>query len=281
MEWYWYVVLNICIFSLATIYQRTILRDSRDPVVYYVVNGVIGGVILFCFGFFAGFKIPDFSKISLNLIMMTVFLGAGSVLNFNALKKTEASEFTVLFSTRALWSIIAAILFLGESFNIKQGLGVGLIMFSVVLVSWKKKSFRLNEGEMLTLAAAFFFGVEFINDSYLLSRIDLFFYMPLIFLLPAVFIGLINYKKMAKIKKVLDIKDTLKLGLLALMFSVSATSTFAAYERGHNAAQIAILNQTSTLLIVFLGIIFLKERNHLFLKILGGVISLIGVFLVR
>ncbi|HLC88175.1 MAG TPA: EamA family transporter, partial [Patescibacteria group bacterium] len=113
------------------------------------------------------------------------------------------------------------------------------------------------------------------------SRIDLFFYMPLIFLLPAVFIGLINYKKMAKIKKVLDIKDTLKLGLLALMFSVSATSTFAAYERGHNAAQIAILNQTSTLLIVFLGIIFLKERNHLFLKILGGVISLIGVFLVR
>lgn len=257
------------------------MKNSRDPVVAYVVNGIIGGLILLSAGLVIGFKIPDLTEISLNLILMTVFLGFGSVLNFTALKKVEASEFTVLFSTRALWSIASAILILGESFSLKQFIGAGLIILSVVLVSWKKKSFRLNEGEMLTLAGAFFFGVEFINDAFLVGKTDLFFYMPLIFLLPSLFIGLINYKKMIKINDFLSAKDIFKLGFLALMFAISATSTFMAYKAGNNAAQIAVLNQTSTILIVFLGIVFLKERTHIYLKIASAFISIIGVFLVR
>lgn len=73
---------------------------------------------------------------------------------------------------------------------------------------------RLSEGEMLTLAGAFFFGIEFVNDAYLSVHTDLFFY-------------------------------------------------------------------TSTILIVLLGIIFLKERSHIKLKIIGAIVSLIGVVLVR
>lgn len=281
MEWYWYLVINIFVFSLATIYQRTILKHAKDPVLFYIINGVIGGLILLTFGLWNGFKIPNLSAISLNLIMMTVLLGFGNMLNFNALKKVDASEFTVLFSTRAVWSVVAAIFILGENFGPKQIIGATLIISSVFLVSWKKKSFSLNEGEMLTLAAATFFGIEFINDTYLLNKVDLLFYLPLIFLLPALFIGVINYKKVMKINKIVSLKDTLKLSLLALLFSISATATLTAYTKGHNAGQIAILNQTSTILIVFLGIIFLNERSHMKLKIVGAIISLVGIYLVR
>jgi len=202
-------------------------------------------------------------------------------LNFNALKRTEASEFTVLFSTRAIWSVVAAILVLGESFGTQKIIGAALIISSVFLVSWKKKSFSLNEGEMLTLAAAAFFGIEFINDTYLVGHVDLFFYLPLIFLFPAIFIGGLNYKKLPHIGKAIHLKDFLQLSFLGLMFAISATATLTAYTKGHNAAEIAILNQTSTIVIVLLGIIFLKERSHMKLKIIGAVISLIGVFLVR
>lgn len=212
---------------------------------------------------------------------MVLLVGFGSVFNFTALKKVEASEFTVLFSTRALWTVAAAILILGESFSLKQFFGAGLIIASVVMVSWKKKSLRLSEGEMLTLAGAFFFGVEFVNDAYLSVHTDLFFYLPLVFLLPSIFIGLINYKKILKINKFVSLNQSFSLGFLALMFAVSATATFMAYQKGHNIAQIAVLNQTSTIIIVILGIIFLRERNHLILKILGGLLSIVGVFLVR
>lgn len=281
MEWYWYVILNVCIFSLATLYQRIILKDSRDPVVVYIINGLMAGFMLLAFGLYHGFTVPDFSKISLNLILMSVLIGTGNILIFRGLKKVEASEYTVLFSSRAIWSVLAAIVFLHETFTPKQILGAMLIIASVVIVSWKKKTLRLSEGEMLTLAAAFFAGIAFINDTYLLNKVDLFFYLPLVFLLPAMFALTLNYKKFFNISKVLSWKLTFKTSLLSLMFALSATSTFAAYEKGHNAAQIAILNQTSTILIVLLGIIFLKERNHLYLKIIGGVVSLIGVFLVR
>ena len=281
MEWYVYLIINVVVFSLATIYQRSILKNSKDPVIFYVVNGLIGGSILLVHGLWVGFKIPNLQDISLNLIILTVLLGFGNMLNFNALKKVDASEFTVLFSTRAIWSVVAAIFILGESFGIKQIFGAVLIIASVFLVSWKKKSFRLNEGEMLTLAAAAFFGLEFINDTYILNKVDLLFYIPLIFLLPAAAVAAVNYKKLPHIRKIVSFKDFLKLSLLALMFAISATATLTAYQKGHNAAQIAVLNQTSTILIVFLGIIFLKERSHMKLKIIGAIVSLIGVYLVK
>lgn len=281
MEWYWYLIINVCVFSLATLYQRVILKNSPDPIVYFVFNGFCGGVMLLAYGLFVGFKIPNIYDISLNLILMSALLGFGNMLTFSGLKRVEASEFTVLFSTRALWSVVAAILLLGESFNLKQVIGAGLIITSVFLVSWKKKNFRLTEGEMLILAAASFFGLEFVNDTYLVGRVDLFFYLPLIFIFPAIFVGIMHYKRVLRIRKILNFKDSLQLVLLALLFAVSATATLSAYQRGHNAAQIAILNQTSTILIVFLGIIFLKERSHIKLKIIGAIISLIGVFLVR
>jgi drug/metabolite transporter (DMT)-like permease len=281
MEWYWYLIINICVFSLATVYQRSILKHSKDPALFYVVNGLVAGSILLAHGLWVGFKIPNIQDISLNLIAMTVLLGFGNLLNFNALKKVDASEFTVLFSTRAIWSVLAAVLVLGESFGPKQIIGAALIISSVFLVSWKKKSFRLNEGEMLTLAAAAFFGLEFINDTYLLNRVDLLFYIPLIFLFPALAVAAVNFKKLPTITRVVSFKDFLKLSFLGLLFAVSATATLTAYQVGHNAAQIAILNQTSTIVIVFLGIIFLNERSHMKLKILGAVISLIGVFLVK
>lgn len=281
MPWYFYITVNVIIFSLATLYQRVILKNSKDPVLFYIINGITAGLMLLTYGFWMGFKLPNFSDISLNLIIMTIFLGVGNMLNFNALKKVDASEFTVLFSTRAVWSVVGAILILGESFGVKQIIGASLIIASVFLVSWKKKSIRLNEGEMLTLAAAALFGLEFVNDTYLLNSVDLFFYLPLIFLFPALFIGVLNYKKVIRIQNYVSFRDFLKLVVLALLFAVSATATLTAYTLGHNAAQIAVLNQTSTILIVLLGIIFLNERNHMKLKILGALISLIGVYLVR
>lgn len=281
MPWYFYITINVIIFSLATLYQRVILKNSKDPVLFYIINGFTAGLMLLAYGLWMGFKLPDFTEISINLIIMIIFLGFGNMLNFNALKRVEASEFTVLFSTRAIWSVVGAILILDEAFGLKQIIGASLIIASVFLVSWKKKSFRLNEGEMLTLAAAAMFGLEFINDTYLLNTVDLFFYLPLIFLFPSMFIGVINYKKVIKIHKYVALKDFLKLAVLALMFAVSATATLTAYTLGHNAAQIAILNQTSTILIVFLGIIFLNERTHMKLKIAGAIISLVGVYLVR
>src|SRR4029078_6462487 len=124
------------------------------------------GLILLCYGLYVGFRIPNLQDISLNLLLMSFLLGVGNMLTFSGLKRVEASEFTVLFSTRAVWSVVAAILILGESFSLKQVLGGGLIIASVFLVSWKRKSFRLTEGEMLILAAAALFGIEFVNDTF-------------------------------------------------------------------------------------------------------------------
>ena len=71
-----------------------------------------------------------------------------------------------------------------------------------------------------------------------------------------------------------------KLGMLSILYAASAITIFSAYQVGRNAAQIAPLNQTSTILTVILAIIFLKERSQLVRKLLGGLLSFIGIVLV-
>jgi uncharacterized membrane protein len=48
-------------------------------------------------------------------------------------------------------------------------------------------------------------------------------------------------------------------------------------KSSYNTAQIASLRETSTIVTVILGILLLKERDNLPQKILGAIISFVGV----
>lgn len=48
-----------------------------------------------------------------------------------------------------------------------------------------------------------------------------------------------------------------------------------------DATKVIPVIQTTTLMTVMVGVLFLKERSHLTKKILAGIIAVIGVFLLR
>jgi uncharacterized membrane protein len=72
-----------------------------------------------------------------------------------------------------------------------------------------------------------------------------------------------------------------KLILLGCLYAISAATIFLAYQYGRNAAQIAPINETSTILIVILAAIFLKERSQLLRKLFAAAISVLGVLLIK
>ncbi len=82
-------------------------------------------------------------------------------------------------------------------------------------------------------------------------------------------------------KPLLEEKTLLRLGILGVFYAVSAITIFLAYQVGRNAAQIAPLNQTATIVTVILAIIFLNERSDLARKIIGAIVSFIGVVLIK
>lgn len=259
--------------------QRVILKnDKTDPVAFSIVFQIFTGLLILIYSLIRGFSVPDLVPLLPNLILMTILYGAGNIFIFKALKTSEASQFTIIFATRTIWSITAAVLFLGEGFTAKQLLGTVLILSSIVLVAWQDK-LRFGRGTLLSLVAAAFFGLAFANDASIVRNFDVPSYMAIAFIIPALAVWAIFPKSTIKMKPMLEKGFLKKLGILGIFYAVSALTIFFAYQIGRNAAQIAPLNQTSMILTVVLAIIFLKEKSQLGRKLLGLILSFIGILL--
>ena len=156
MTWQLLLLISILADVGGRLIQRTLLRDTKsDPITYAIAFQLLAGCIVGFFAFFNGFKIPSLQPILPNLLLMPLFYGLANIFIFKSLKLAEASVFTVLFSSRAVWIILSAMLLLQETFSLYQFLGTILILFSILLVSWQGKLIRLRKGEMYGLLAAF------------------------------------------------------------------------------------------------------------------------------
>ncbi len=280
MSWQILVAISVVTYSVSVLLQRLLLKNNKvDSVAFSIVFQLFTGVLILIYALIRGFSTPNLVPLLPNLALMILLYGAGNVFIFKALKAVEASEFTIIFATRALWTIFTAILFLGESFSSRQLLGTGLILSSVALVSWQK-SLKLNKGTLISLLAALAFGLGFANDAFIIRNFDVPSYLAIAFILPALAVWSVTPGSTSKIKSMLN-KDFLKkLSLLGVLYATSAITIFLAYQVGRNAAQIAPLNQAATIVTVVLAIIFLKEKAQLARKIIGAILSFVGVVLV-
>ena len=282
MTWQILLLISVISYSISILLQRVLMKDDQnDPIAYSIVYQLFTGILIGIYALFNGFIVQGFIPLIPNFILMIVLYGAGNIFVWQALKIIDVSEFTIIFASRAFWTIIGAIIFLGESLSLKQVIGIILIIFSIVLVFWKKQKFSLNRGFVFAFLGALLWGIAFTNDFLVVNSFDVLSYLTIAFILPALAIWMIFPKSTVKMKPLLERKTLWKMGLLGILYAVSTITIFLAYQIGQNATQIAPLNQVSTIIIVILSAIFLKERTDLLRKLLGAIISFIGVFLLK
>ena len=175
MSWQILLLISVIIFSFSTILQKIIMRNEKsDPIAYAIFFQLVTGIIFILFTFIKGFHLPNLIPLSGALFLMTFFYALGNTLTFKAVKLTDASEFTILYSTRAFWGILAAVIFLHESFGLLQLFGSVLVFSSVILVTLHKGNFQFNKGGLYALVAGICFGFGFATDAYLLRYFDVF-----------------------------------------------------------------------------------------------------------
>lgn len=282
MSWQILLLISIITYSLSVLLQRILLKkDKSDPIAYSIVFQLLTGILIGIYALFNGFSTPNLIPLIPNLLLMAILYGAGNVFIFSALKTIDASEFAIIFASRALWTVLGAIIFLKENFSPLQIMGTLLIITSVVLVSWKKQKFILSKGIVFSVFAALFFGLAFVNDALILNNFDVPSYVALAFIIPSFLIWTLYPKSTMKMKPLFGRKTLPKLLLLCFFYGISAITIYSAYQVGKNASQIATLDQTTTLVTVLLAVLFLKERSDLWRKLLGAIISIIGVILVK
>lgn len=280
-SWQFLLTVSVITFSISTILQRILMKNNKtDAVAYSFFFQIYTGIFILIYAFLTGFHMPNLLQYPLNTFIMISFYAAANIFIFKSLSLIEASEFTVLFVSRAFWTILAAVIFLGERFVLLQILGTICIMLGVVIVSYKKGAFSFNKGALYALLGALFLGLAFTNDAFFVKRFDVASYTGVSFILPSLGILLYSPKVVKNLKPLFAAAVLGKLSLLSLFYATAAITVYLAYKVGSNVAVLSALSQLSTIFTVLLAVVFLKETSSLWKKLLGSLLAFIGVVLI-
>ena len=203
---------------------------------------------------------------------------------FLAIKNLDASIFAIFQCGYSPSVILLSSLFLGESLIAQQWLGLFLILFSIILISYSSKTsthhFSLV-GASAALLTVISNAVSVVIVKPTLTNLPL---IPtvtirLFFGTLALALYLLCFKKLHKesINKITSVARLLFLP--TILGSFLGTFFWLAGFKFTFASIASVLNETSSLFIMILGVLLLKEpftRN----KIIALLIALVGVLLV-
>lgn len=281
MSWQLLTIISVLSLSISVILQRTLIhRDRTDPFAYAVVFQGIVGVLLLVVALLVGFKLPGIEAVIVPAIISVIFYGVGHIVYAKTLQKVEASAFSVLFATQAVWIMLLGIVLLGESLTTLQVLGSLFIFVGVGFLVKNLASVFKDRGTLLGLLTGLMFGIAITAWSYVGRHTDTLSWAAISFIGTSFVAFLVYPKSVQKMKPLLKPQVLATLILLAVFYGIGSLAMLFAYKEG-SFAIISPLRQTSIIVTVLLALAFLpQERNRIRRKILAAFICAIGVILI-
>lgn len=281
MSWQLLILLSVFTYSVSVLLQRVLVKDDKsDPVAFSIVFQFITAAFIGAYGLLTHqLSIPPLGPYMWYLLLMTLFYSLGNYFLFSSLKHIEASKFTIIFATRALFAVLMSTVILHESLNIIQWVGALLIFAGVVLVSGNVKRLTFSRNELYALLAALFFGLAVVNDKIVLRSFPVIPYVFIGFITPGIGIALLRIRSVRHVPIFVRGKNLLKMVILCGIYTVSALAYFFGLQLSTNTSAVSTMNLTNVIVTVLLAIIFLRERTDWVKKLIGAALSFAGLLL--
>jgi len=280
MYWIVLVFLSALVGSLSKILQKILLKDKNsDPFAFSFILSMVVAFFFITYTLFTDtLSFPNLSPLIINFIIMAIFISLSNLFAFKAYKITPVSEVSIIFASSSIWSVITALIVLGEELTINKIIGVILVILGIIVINYSKTKWQINKGHVLALFGALFAGVSFINDVFILKHFkSISSYMIIAFTFPAILTFFYRPNLINKISFILNKKNLLNLLVCGFLYSLGTFAIFEAYNQGGEASLISPISQTSIIFTVIFGYFFLKEKDKLPNKILGTLFAFIGV----
>lgn len=282
MSWLIFIVVYVFAIAVANILRKVLVEDKRsDAIASAIIFQFLGTAIVAVVALIHGFKMPPITEHPLNFIFQACLWGLSTASLFKAYQYSEASEVTIIITTEALFTIIAAALVFGEVLSPINLIGMLLIITSVVIISYAGKKLILNKGFFFALGCALFSGFGIVNDTFLLHFSDTLSLLTIGFLTPGIFILLTNPSAAKKIGPLLKPSILIKNFIFTSVFVFAAITFYFSLASGGQVAQVNAIAQASVISTVILATIFLNERDHLAKKFICAMLVTVGVILLR
>ena len=296
---YWWFILALLasiLWAVAVIVEKFVLtkyiKDAFSYQIFITIPLIVPVLVLFTFASF-----HDYLAFYLISLVIGMILGLMFVLYNKALLIEEVSRVTPLFYLTPLFVLLFSSLFLGERLSQNEYLGFGLLVFSGILVSFRRSELKyiaLSPALLLILALDLILAGKDVIAKYMFSYIDFWTFLFCFMLGELIVRPLLLFSPAIRRKFIADIKPV-PLGIYALclincsIVCIGYVLYFDAVSRTYVALVSAILSAQPFFVFLFaimLTIFYPKllneslERKGMIIKGIAAVIILIGSYLI-
>ncbi len=261
--------------NLFNFFNRFLLKEQEDTIIYAWYFEALR-CIIFCLIALFDWKIviTSYSLFLFILIGITEFIAGYVYMKMHAYSHLSIS--TILSRARVIWIPLIAYLLIRENLKISEYIGI-LILFCGLSITVSPHKLFFNKGARYASVAAFVIALNTVLTNMALpfgsnSVLNIITVLPATFLYP--FFIPQAYRRIKKFTK----KNFL-LKSFAIVINVLSIYLFLFALRMGEVSKVNAIYQGMMVFSILAGIFILKEKKDILKKILGTVITIIGVLL--
>ncbi len=279
-NWILYVILYIGLATAFTQFFKITTKTLTKPGALTVLLQLLAGTIALLLCPFFGFKFPSDISVYIMLGISIVFYAITDRVNTTVRSGIEASTFSMLKQLSTTFMIFAGLIFFKEQFILTKFIGAMLIIFSNILIFYRKGKFEFNKYLLLGIFSNITFTVALFLDVNISDNFNLPFYVAITLIVPSLLITIFERIKPSEIKRELVNGNKKAIIITSVTWATMIISQLRAYQLG-NVTIVAPLCALTVILNVIVGYLLLKERDNLIRKIIAAILIIASVILIK
>ena len=279
-NWLLYVLLYLVLATAFTQFYKIATKTLKRKGALTLLLKMMAGLTALILCPFFEFNFPTEASFYIMLGIAIIFYAISDRINTTVRSGIEASTFSMLKQLSTTFMIFAGLIFFKEEFILTKFIGAMLIIFSNVLIFYKKGKFEFNKYILLGVLSNITYTVALFLDVNISDNFNLPFYVALTLIIPALLIMIFERIKPSEIKNELVDGNKKAIFITALSWGVMIVAQLRAYQLG-NVTVIAPLCALTVILNVIVGYLFLNEKDNLLRKIISAVLIIISIILIK
>jgi len=275
-----YVLGYLVLATAFTQFFKVTTKTLKNAGALTILLQLMAGMIALILCPFFEFKFSTNINIYIMLGMSIIFYAITDRMNTTVRSGIEASTFSMLKQLSTTFMIVAGLLFFKEEFVLSKFIGAMLIIFSNILIFYKKGKFKFDKYILLGILANITFTIALFLDVNISDNFNLPFYVALTLIIPALLIMIFERIKPSQIKEEFVKGNKKAIIITAISWGVMIIAQLRAYQLG-NVTIVAPLCALTVILNVIVGYLFLNEKDNLLMKIISAILIIISIILIK
>ena len=275
-----YVILYLILATTFTQFYKIATKTLQKTGALTVLLEILAGLTALLLCPFFEFKFPTDISVYIMLGISIIFYTIKDRLSTKVMSGVEASTFNILQQLSTTFMVFAGLIFFKEEFVITKFIGAMLIIFSNILIFYKKGKFEFNKYILLGILSNLSYTIALFLDVNNSESFNLSFYVATTLIIPALLIMIFERIKPSDIKNELINGNKKAITITALSWGTMIVVLLRAYQLG-NVTIVAPLCSLTVMLNVIVGYLFLKERDNLLRKIISAILIILSIVLIK